>query len=175
MISRKNVKDWTKTLILSIGMIFILHYWVFQISLVEGQSMEPTLQENEWLFVNKFSYLLGEPGRGDVVVVQDPFGEGDKDRLLVKRIVGMPGDRIEISGQKLYINGELVDESYTDTPIHDINYGPVQIGELHYFVMGDNRHERASLDSRMFHAVPRERIVGRADAIVWPVKQLGLL
>jgi signal peptidase I len=175
MMSRKEVKDWIKTIVIAMGLVCILHYLVFNLSTVDGQSMEPTLKQDEWLFVNKISYYLGAPGRGDIVIIEDPFGEGDRGRLLVKRIVGMPGDRIEITSQKLYVNGELADEPYTDSPIQDMNYGPEIIRENHYFVMGDNRQKSASLDSRMFHAVPRERIVGRADAIVWPIKQFGLL
>lgn len=171
---RRELKSWLKTIMISIGLICILHYFVFNLSTVEGHSMEPTLTQDEWLFVNKISYLLGSPERGDIVILEDPFGIGENHRLLVKRIVGMPGDRVEISGQKLYINGEPLDEPYTDSPIEDMNYGPEIVREGHYFVMGDNRHNRASLDSRTFHAVPRERIIGRADAILWPVKQFRL-
>ncbi|WP_256975794.1 signal peptidase I [Paenibacillus sp. MY03] len=172
---RREMMDWLKTILLSLGLVLLLHYFVFNLSTVDGRSMEPTLAQDEWLFVNKIGYLLGSPGRGDVIVLKDPSGSEGKLRYLVKRIVGMPGDRVEIAGQQLYINGELVDEPYTDSPIEGMNYGPEVIQQGHFFVMGDNRHERASLDSRTFHAVPRELIIGRAEAIVWPIPQLRLL
>ncbi|MDQ6423558.1 signal peptidase I [Paenibacillus sp. LHD-117] len=172
---RQELKDWLKTIVIALGLVLILHYYVFNLSTVDGQSMEPTLKQDEWLFVNKIVYLLEKPKRGEIVILEDPFGVGDNERFLVKRIVGVPGDRIEITGRKLYRNGEQVDEPYTDSPIEDIDYGPEVIQEGHYFVMGDNRHERASLDSRSFHAVPEERIIGRADVILWPIDQIRLL
>ncbi|MCA0758672.1 signal peptidase I [Paenibacillus sp. N4] len=168
----KELLDWVKTLVIAFAVVMALHFFVFNLSTVEGSSMEPTLTDNEWLFVNKFVYLIGEPKIGDVVILSEPNVTGKDKKFLVKRIVGLPGDRIEIHDQRLYRNGELVEEPYTDTLIEDMSYGPEIIGEGHYFVMGDNRHARASLDSRTFHAVPGELIRGRADYILWPIKEI---
>ncbi|MFF2885660.1 signal peptidase I [Paenibacillus sp. NPDC057967] len=167
--------DWLKTAAIAIAIVLFLHYFVFHLSTVEGHSMEPTLQEKEWLYVNKFVFLFGSPDIGDVVVLKDPYEAEDGKRLLVKRVVGKPGDRIEIAGGQLYRNGELVDEGYTDSIIEGESYGPVVIGEGLYFVMGDNRHERASLDSRSFGPVQSDWITGRADFIVWPLKEMKTL
>lgn len=167
--------DWFKTLAVAFAVVMLLHFFVFNLSKVEGHSMEPTLTEHEWLFVNKLVYLVGKPKVGDVVILKQPNTSAKEMKYLVKRIVGAPGDRIEVHNQRLYRNGVLVDEPYTDTLIEDMSYGPEVISEGQYFVMGDNRHARASLDSRSFHAVPEELIRGRADYILWPYKEISAL
>ncbi|OMF37870.1 signal peptidase I [Paenibacillus sp. FSL H8-0548] len=167
--------DWTKTVVIAFAVVMLLHYFVFNLSKVEGYSMEPTLTQHEWIYVNKFVYLVGKPAIGDVVILKEPNTEAKEEKYLVKRIVGAPGDRIEVHNQHLYRNGALVDEPYTDSIIEDMNYGPELIQAGHYFVMGDNRHARASLDSRTFHAVPEELIRGRADFILWPYKEIRAL
>jgi len=166
---RRELWDWAKALIIAFLIVFLLRTFVFQLSTVKMHSMEPTLYESEWLFVNKLSYEFGDPQRGDVVIFKDPReGEANKD-LLVKRIIGVPGDRIEARGGQLYVNGELTVEPYTDAAIEDGNFGPVQVSEGHYFVMGDNRHRGGSVDSRAFKEIPEEIIKGRADLIIWPI------
>ncbi len=172
---RRELYDWLKTLVIAFAVVMVLHLFVFNLSTVEGSSMEPTLSDDEWLFVNKFVYLLGKPKLGDVVILVEPNTSGEDKKFLVKRVVGLPGDRIEIHDQHLYRNGELVDEPYTDTLIEDLSYGPEVVGDGQYFVMGDNRHARASLDSRSFHAVPEELIQGRAEFILWPLNKIKAL
>lgn len=167
--------DWTRTLSIALTVVLLLHFFVFNLSTVEGQSMEPTLYEGEWLFVNKISYLIGDPDRGEVVILKDPTDRLEKKEFLVKRVVGVPGDTIEIREGQLYRNGELIIESYTDTIIDDLDFGPYKVDEGMYFVMGDNRHARASLDSRSFGAVSEDLIRGRADFILWPIAKLNAL
>ena len=167
--------DWTRTLSIALTVVLLLHFFVFNLSTVEGQSMEPTLYEGGWLFVNKFSYLIGDPDRGEVVILKDPTDRLEKKEYLVKRVVGVPGDTIEIREGLLYRNGELIVESYTDTVIDDLDFGPYKVDEGMYFVMGDNRHARASLDSRSFGAVSQDLIRGRADFILWPIAKLNAL
>lgn len=164
--------DWFKTLAIALIIVLVLHTFVFNLSTVEGHSMEPTLTEKEWLFVNKLVYLTGNPGVGDVVILEEPGLSGDEQKLLVKRVVGVPGDRIEISGNRLYRNGEAVDEPYTDIIIEGMGYGPVIVEEGHYFVLGDNRHQHASKDSRSFGSVSEDFIRGRAEFVLWPYKQV---
>ncbi|MBH5318941.1 signal peptidase I [Paenibacillus sp. GSMTC-2017] len=171
----KLLVDWLKTIVTALVIVLVLHYFVFNLSTVQGDSMKPTLEENEWLFVNKIVYLIGSPNVGEVIIMKDPNGVPGKEKFFVKRIVGMPGDRIEISGQKLYRNGNLVDEPYTDTLIEDMDYGPEVISDGHYFVLGDNRHAGASEDSRSFNAVPKKLIQGRADFILWPIGKIEAL
>lgn len=172
---RQTLLDWLKTSVIAIGIALVLHHFVFTLSTVQGHSMEPTLQEKQWVFVNKAVFWFGSPRAGDVVVLKEPVKWLDEEKYLVKRVIGVPGDRIEISGGKLYRNGLQLDESYTDTVIEDSSYGPVIVEDGHYFVMGDNRHRMASLDSRTFQAVPLELITGRADCIVWPMRDFELI
>ncbi|REE90533.1 signal peptidase I [Paenibacillus taihuensis] len=167
-----ELRSWLLTLAIAVLIVFGMHLFVFNLSTVKGQSMEPTLYESEWLFVNKLALLIGPPKIGDVVILKDPAEAEGRKEYLVKRIVGLPGDTIEIRQGQLYRNGKLVVEPYTDTEIEDLDYGPDTISADHYFVMGDNRHAKASRDSRSFHAVPRSSILGRADFIIWPIANL---
>lgn len=168
---RKELWDWTKALLVAVIIVLLLRAFVFQLSTVKKVSMEPTLHENEWLFVNKIALKLGSLDRGDVVILKDPSeGQGKKD-FLVKRIVALPGDTLEIRNGELYINGELKVEPYTDVKIEDGDYGPTTVSAGHYFVLGDNRHKSASKDSRAFKEVPEDLIEGRADLIVWPISR----
>src|SRR5690606_12600354 len=94
-------------------------------------------------------------------------------QFLVKRIVGMPGDTVEIIDRKLYINGNELSEPYTDVEIQDGNYGPEKVPPGHYFVMGDNRRQWASTDSRSFQSVPEDLIKGKAQFVIWPFSKIG--
>ncbi|MBP3967001.1 signal peptidase I [Paenibacillus lignilyticus] len=170
-----ELRSWFITLAIAAVVVLCLNVFVFNLSTVKGQSMEPTLYEKEWLFVNKATYLMGSPKQGDVVILKDPSNGIEHKEYLVKRIIGMPGDSIEIREGQLYRNGKLVVESYTDIEIEDSDYGPETVTADHYFVMGDNRHNKASRDSRSFQAVPRDMILGRADYILWPISKLNHL
>lgn len=171
----KELLEWAKTITISFLIVMVLHLFVFNLSTVEGHSMEPTLRDREWLFVNKIAYLIGSPKVGDIVILEDPAAIGGQKDYLVKRIVGVAGDRIEIHNRELYRNGVKVTEEYTDVEIEDLDFMPVVVQKGQYFVMGDNRHSRASKDSRIFGTVPRSMIHGRADFILWPFKQLKAL
>ena len=118
---------------------------------------------------------MGDLKRGDVVILKDPSDGEARKEYLVKRIVGMPGDTLEIRKGELYINGELKVESYTDAPIEDGDFGPTTVSPGHFFVLGDNRHLNASKDSREFNEVPADLIKGRADMIVWPISKWAKL
>ncbi|NIK69567.1 MULTISPECIES: signal peptidase I [unclassified Paenibacillus] len=171
----KEALEWAKTITISFLIVMVLHLFVFNLSTVEGHSMEPTLRDREWLFVNKAAYLIGNPKLGDIVILEDPSAYGTEKDYLVKRVVGVAGDRIEIYNKQLYRNGEKVSEAYTDVEIEDLDFMPVIVPKGQYFVMGDNRHARASKDSRIFGTVPRSMIHGRADFILWPFKQVKVL
>lgn len=165
--------DWTKSIAVALVIVILLNMYVFNLSTVKGHSMEPTLREKEWLFVNKLAFLVGHPQRGDVVILKDPDKQSVERQFLVKRVVAVPGDKVEIRGGKLYVNGENVSEPYTDIKIEDGDRAPVTVEDGHYFVMGDNRHQGASKDSRIFGTVSEESIQGRADFILWPPRQAG--
>lgn len=172
---RRELQDWLKALAVAFIIVLVLRMFVFQLSTVKMHSMEPTLYESEWLYVNKLSYRFGQPKSGDVVIFRDPRADTGKRGMLVKRIVGVPGDELEIRGGRLYVNGQPTVEPYTNVEIESGDFGPITVGEGHYFVMGDNRHRGGSVDSRMFGEISENAIVGRADLIVWPIARWGKL
>jgi signal peptidase I len=141
------------------------HYGV-ALSVVNGTSMQPTLQNGDRLLVNKFMLLLRSPSVGDVITFRDP---SDRTRFLVKRVIGVPGDVIEIRGGSLYRNGVRVVEKYIDSVIEDGDFGPIRVQPGTVFVLGDNRHRFASRDSRYDSVglVPISLIDGKVEWILW--------
>ena len=136
---------------------------------VEGFSMEPTLHTNEYLFVNKLAYVVGEPQRGDIVVLRFPL---DPRRDFVKRIIGLPGEEVEVRGGYVYINDRPLLEPYIkDRPAY--HYGPARVPPNDYFVLGDNRNN--SDDSHVWNWLPREYLIGKAWVAYWPIQAWGVL
>jgi signal peptidase I len=168
-----EIWEWTKSIGTALVIVLIIHYFIFNLSTVKGQSMQPTLYDGEWLFINKIGYIVGGPERGDIVILKDPNNRLGFREFLVKRIVGLPGETIEVSNEKLYINGVEYTEPYIDAEIQDGNYGPTVVPEGDFFVMGDNRHRYESTDSRIFGPVPEKLIKGKAQFIMWPLDKMG--
>ncbi|WP_223275812.1 signal peptidase I [Paenibacillus elgii] len=165
----RELLGWMKWFAFAVALVVLMHQFVFHLSTVKGESMQPTLEEGEWLFINKTMRYAGTPPkRGDVVVIQEPPGSESMHPFLVKRVVAVAGDEVHIRGGKLYVNGNEAQEAYTDSNIEDGRFEPYTVAEGHLFVMGDNRHRYASYDSRTFGAIPVTRVVGRAEWIVWP-------
>jgi signal peptidase I len=136
---------------------------------VEGPSMRPTLLSGEWIVVSRWTYKLGSARRGDVVVFLPPTNAQTDD--LIKRVIGLPGDTVEVRDGSVWINGTILKESYalgTTTP--DSRW---QLGADQIFVMGDNRE--LSLDSRSFGPISVRTVVGRAWIIYWPPEEWGPL
>ena len=168
--------DWTKSILVALLVVILVHQFGFNLSTVRGHSMDPTLQEGEWLFVNKAITYFQSPERGDIVILKETEEYAfTQHPFLVKRVVAVGGDEVLGRGGALYVNGAKVDEPYTDSPIQDGDFGPVLIGEGRVFVMGDNRHAAASADSRRFGEVPASLIQGRAEYILWPFAMAGEL
>ncbi|AIQ56071.1 signal peptidase I [Paenibacillus borealis] len=171
----RDMREWIITAGIVFAIMSLLNIFVFNVSTVIGQSMQPTLYEGEKLIINKIALSFGNPGRGDIVVLHDPSNGPDRKEYLVKRIIGIPGDIVEVRDQQLYVNGKVVDEPYIDTAIEDPDFSEMTVQEGTYFVMGDNRHAGASKDSRYFGAVAQESIVGKASLIWWPVAKMRVL
>lgn len=135
---------------------------------IEGHSMLPTLQEGEYVIINKLSYYLENPSRGDIIVLNFP---NDRSRDFIKRIVGIPGDHIEINNGIVEINGIGLDEPYINA---QPNYsGAWDVPEGQYFVLGDNRNN--SSDSHNWSYLPQDDIVGKAWIIYWGPENWGLI
>src|SRR3954447_16999629 len=133
---------------------------------IPSGSMEPTLMPGDQVLVNKLAYRLGSPHRGDLTVFHAPDG----GQLTLKRIVGLPGDRVGIADGVLTVNGRLRHESYVDLAKTDsVYYGPVTVPAGRVFVMGDNRHE--SHDSRDFGPVAERDLMGKVLVRLWPIKR----
>jgi signal peptidase I len=159
-----------ETIVLSL-IIFLLMRQVVQNYRIESHSMEPNFSEGQFILVNKLAYLLGEPQRGDVLVFHNPNNPNED---YIKRIIGLPGDTLTITGSHVYVNGELLDEPYIAYEIRPgEQFGPVVIEPDHLFVMGDNRPN--SSDSRRFGPLPQDLVVGRAWLRVWPPDKWGLI
>jgi len=139
---------------------------------VDGPSMQPTFYTGQFLIVSRVNYLLDDPQRGDIVVFQYP---GNPQEDYIKRVIGLPGDSVEIRDTLVYVNGEMLDEPYINEPCLPINCGNQvwQLGEDEFFVMGDNRNH--SSDSRVFGAVQRHFLIGEALVRYWPPQDWGII
>lgn len=136
---------------------------------IPSSSMEPTLSEGDHVLAAKSAYLLSDPQRGDVAALRNPE---DRDEVLIKRIVGLPGDRVEIRDGVLYVNGEREREDYVNHRLNDGNFfGPAEVPPGKLFVMGDNRAN--SRDSRTFGPVDENDLEGKVLARVWPTGRAG--
>ena len=145
-------------------------------SLVDGHSMEPTFYESDRLVVSRVHYLLGQPDRGDIVVFNSLVpSEAELGIMLIKRIVGLPGETVEIREQRVHINDEPLDEPYIKEAcrIQRCNDQSWTLEADQYFVMGDNRNN--SRDSRRFNAVPLQKIVGQVVFRYWPYTSIGII
>jgi signal peptidase I len=136
---------------------------------VSGLSMEPHIRSGEYVLINTFAYRFGSPGRGEIVAFRH---EDDTREVFIKRVVGLPGDRILIDRGKVYVNGTRLEEPYVKDA-DDRSFAEVVVPPGSVYVLGDNRAN--SEDSRTFGAVGDDRLMGRAVAGVWPPHMLGAL
>ena len=158
-----------ETIVPAILIALLINLFLAQATRVYGQSMEPNLHTDQRLVVEKLSYTFHEPQRGDIVILQVPqAGSG----LLIKRVIGLPGEKVEIKGGKVYINEQSLEEPYlSPQPQRDMR--AVAVPPEHVFVLGDNRG--FSNDSRSFGSVPLDNIAGRAWFSYWPLDQVGFV
>ncbi|GIP34738.1 signal peptidase I [Paenibacillus sp. J2TS4] len=165
--------DWVKSISFALLVVVIVNQFIFSQSMVDGYSMEPTLENGERLLVNRILYRFQAPQIGDVVIFKDPDPQNGRTEYLVKRVVAVAGDQVEIRAGELYVNGQPVEEKYTKTAIEDGDFGPYTVEDNHVFVLGDNRKRNASRDSRIFGEIAKSSIVGRAEWIIWPLNKFG--
>ena len=169
----KPPKSWwqeaLESILPALVIVLFINLFLAQATRVEGQSMEPNLHPDQRLIIEKVSYRFGLPHRGDVVVLKLP-GRGSEP--LIKRVIGLPGETVDIHGGHVYIDGELLQESYLQVRTRG-NVSPRQVCEECVFVLGDNRN--ASNDSRFFGSVPLDNLVGRAWIRYWPPSDVGIV
>jgi signal peptidase I len=170
MMQRLNVwKDelvaWFKTLFSAAVYATLIVTFGFQVARVEGQSMAPTLADQDRLIVNKFAYRLGVPRRGDIVMLYYPL---NPDKSFVKRVIAEEGDEVRIVDGRVYVNDvPMVDDFVPPEYRSHDDFGPTRIQEGYYFVMGDHRNN--SSDSRHWGMVPKKYIIGRVQVRWWPI------
>ncbi|MFC7679764.1 signal peptidase I [Paenibacillus sp. GCM10028914] len=181
---KNELVEWLKALLIALVLVVLIRWFLFQPFIVQGQSMQPNFVTGQKLIVNEILYDIRKPERGEVIVFHVP-SEG---RDFIKRVIAVGGDTVQVQGDQVIVNGKPVSETYIqeaidqahaddrlyntlDFPNTDFPDGKVPEG--HVFVLGDNRSN--STDSRMIGYVPLEDIIGRADLIFWPLKDIGLI
>jgi signal peptidase I len=178
VIDRNDIWEWVKALLISLILIVVIRTFFFTPIVVKGASMEPTLQDHDRMIVTK----IGEPKRFDIIVFH-----ATEEEDYIKRVIGLPGDRIEYKNDRLFVNGKEYEEPYLDEEKRKLIDGPLTgsftlkdtpvggetVPEGHLFVMGDNR--RQSKDSRRIGAVPIDKVIGTTNVVYYPFKDKRII
>ena len=160
------IRDLFETIILAV-VLFIAINAVSARVRVDGFSMRPTLQDGEYILVNRLAFNNGLPERGDIIVFQSPLNDQD----LIKRVIGLPGETVQIFDGKVSVNGNVLSEAYiAAAPVYN---GEWSVPADHLFVLGDNRND--SSDSHAWGLLPAENVIGKALLIYWPPPEWGVL
>lgn len=157
---KRFILDLLETLALAVVLFLAINAVSARVR-VDGFSMRPTLDDGEFVLVNKLSYFFGEVNRGDIIVFHFPVNPQEE---LIKRVIGLPGDHIRVENGAVFVNGQALYEPYiAQAPLYS---GEWTVAEGHYFVLGDNRNN--SNDSKDWGLLPAENVVGKAVLIYWP-------
>ncbi|MEB3210564.1 MAG: signal peptidase I [Leptolyngbyaceae bacterium] len=172
---QRSQRAWVEvlqTVGLSIFLAVGMRAYVAEARFIPSGSMQPTLEINDRLIIDKVTYRFDDPKRGDIVVFSPPpiLKEQNVRDDLIKRVIGLPGDEVEIRNGEVRVNGELLSESYIKETI-GYDFGPVTVPADNYLVLGDNRNN--SFDSHAWGFVPSENIIGRALVRYWPPNRIG--
>ncbi len=163
-----------KVVAISLAIILPIRYYLVQPFFVKGASMESNFEDGDYIFVDELSYELSSPNRGDVVIFRYPL---DQSQFFIKRVIGLPGETVEIKNNKVIIynqknpEGLVLDEPYLDPGQETLGDTRLKLGDTEYFVLGDNRLR--SSDSRRWGAVNRSLITGRAFIRLWPLSRVA--
>jgi signal peptidase I len=167
--AKSTLREFVETLLLTVLIYVLVRTFLFENYRVIGHSMDPTLEDNQYLAVNKLVYRLHKPQRGDIIVFRDPRSDG---RKLIKRVIGLPGEVVEIKDGQVFIDGQVLDEPYIELPGR-YSYPAMPLPADQYFVLGDNRNN--SSDSHSWGTLPRNTIVGKAWISYWPPSLWGVI
>ncbi|OPY58190.1 MAG: Signal peptidase I T [Pelotomaculum sp. PtaU1.Bin035] len=166
--NRPFFREIFESVAIAILLAVVIRLFVLEPFYIPSGSMEPTLKEHDRIIVSKLNYYFQEPKRGDIVVFKYPL---DPKRNFVKRLIAVGGETVAIKNSRLYINGQPVPENYLPQGLRFADYGPKEVPEGSYFMMGDNRNN--SDDSRVWGFLPKNLIVGKAVVIYWPPGRAG--
>lgn len=170
----KEALGWLLYIVIIIGVTYLIITYVGQRTRVSGNSMLTTLHDGDNLIVDKVSYRFRDPKRFEIIVFPYQYGE---DTYYIKRIIGMPGETVQVLDGYVYINGEKLDESYGLEVMVDpgIAKEPIELGEDEYFVLGDNRNNSSDSRSPDVGIIKKEDMVGRAWVRIWPLDSIGVV
>lgn len=168
---KAEIISWLKLLITAFLIAIVLRTFIFQIAIVDQISMHPTLEPKNVLIVSRISYRIGAPHRGDIVVLKDE----KEDKLLVKRIIGLPGEIIEIKDGKVVVNGAPLEKDWNTSDNDSMGFAGEKVPDNSYFVMGDNRMRSRDSRSDSLGAVPVSNVVGKVVFRVWPFSKFGFI
>jgi signal peptidase I len=166
----KEIKEWIKSFIIALAAVLVIKYALFDIVPILNVSMQPTIYEDDMVFLDIISYKLHKPAHGDVIIFRPPADDGS---YYIKRAIALPGDRIVISGGRVYINGTLLEEDYLPEGIYTSGDVDMTIGKDMIYVLGDNRGD--SEDSRAFGPIPIKSIRGHALFTLYPLARIKKL
>lgn len=168
------VVEIVKTLAMAGILAFGIRTFVAEARYIPSSSMEPTLEINDRLIIEKISYHFQDPQRGDVVVFNPTqvLREQNFKDAFIKRVIGVPGDQVLVKNGQVYVNSKPIQEKYIAQP-PDYDFGPVVVPDNSYLVLGDNRNN--SYDSHYWGYVPRQNLVGKAFVRFWPLDRMGPL
>ncbi len=175
------ILEFVQSIVLALSVFVLLYLFVAQPNEVKGNSMLPNFVNGEYLLTDKLSYQLGQPKRGDVVVFKAPPSEpcAEDECEYIKRVIGVPGDRVMVKEGSVYLNGELLDQKFlpsdfvTDPGMFSEEGLEREVPQGQYLCFGDNRSH--SRDGREFGPIKKESIVGKAFFKYWPLKSIGLV
>jgi len=168
--SGRFMREVLESVIIAVLLAVLIKVFLFQNFIIPSESMVPTLQIGDTIYINKLTYKFSDPQRGDVIVFKYPV---DPKRDFVKRVIGLPGETVQVKNSKVLVDAKEIDQPYLPQGLKYGDYGPFKIPRGEYFVMGDNRSN--SSDSRVWGTLPRENILGKAMFIYWPVKRIMIL
>lgn len=163
-----SLREAAETILLTVLLFFLIQIFI-QNFRIQGPCMEPTLHSGQRLAINKLVYRLHPPQRGDIIVFHCPY---DPKRDFIKRIIGLPGEEVEVKQGQVFIDGRELNEPYVANP-SSYSWGPKVMGLDEFFVLGDNRNN--SSDSHNWGPLPRKYIVGKAWLSYWPPQDWGLV
>ena len=169
----KSFFEWLFVIVIAIVLALLLRNFVISTTHVEGNSMNPTIEQGDRIFVNRMGIFKNKLKRGNIIELHAPDKSG---RDYIKRIVALPGDTVELKNNKVYVNNKQLNENYTSsqTTLVSGNETKWELGEDEYFVLGDNRLPRASNDSRIFGPIKKKARVGRAFLRDFPFNKFGV-
>ena len=160
----KEIIEWIAVVVVAVVLTYFVNHFIIVNAIVPSSSMEKTIMTGDRVIGYRLAYSFSEPERGDIIIFKFP---DDESKLYIKRLIGLPGETVEIKEGKVFVDGEALDEPYL-TVTTEGTFGPYSVPEGHYFMLGDNRNNSA--DSRYWNNtyLAREKIVGKAVFKYWP-------